>query len=344
MVKVVVLIVGYRNSGDIADCLRALAAADAEPSFGVFIAENGGASGMDALTAQLDAGDAAWRRADAPAAPTNPPNSRRSCGYRLIKPDGGAGGSVHLAEMDENLGYAGGVNSWLRPLLAVPGWDAAWVLNPDTQPEHDALAELAAYAESHGKGMVGSCIIHTDRMDKVFTRGLHWNKFAGRVQAIDRGAEIAVEPDAATVEARLTAPSGASVYVTRKLIESIGLMDERYFLYVEDLEWGERARRLGMLGYAHRSRVLHKCGSTIRGTAGRSARSPISVYLGMRNMVLFVRTTHPLWLPWTVVMQAAYLALYGAVGAFANMAVGFEGLAAGLRGQVARPDRFVDTH
>ena len=82
---------------------------------------------------------------------------------------------MHVAEMDENLGYAGGVNAWLRPLLSNPGWDGVWVLNPDTQPEPDALAELVEYAERHDKGMVGSCIIRTDRLDRVFTRGLEWN-------------------------------------------------------------------------------------------------------------------------------------------------------------------------
>ncbi len=342
MASVVVLIVGYRNPGDIADCLRALAAADAEPSFNVFIAENGGAAGMDALTAHLDAGDPAWRKADAASAPTRPPNSRRSRNYGLVRPDGVDGASVHVAEMDENLGYAGGVNAWLRPLLALPGWDAVWVLNPDTQPDAHALAELALYSRRHDKGMVGSCIIRTDQMDRVFTRGLQWNKVASRAEAIDRGAELAVEPDAATVETRLSGPSGASIYVTRRLVETIGLMDERYFLYNEDLEWGERARRLGMLGYAHKSRVPHKCGTTLGSAPGRRARSRLSVFLNIRNTILYVKANRPLWLPWTVLMQLAYIATYGVAGAFANMAVGFEGLAAGLKGEVGRPDRFLD--
>ena len=200
MISVVVLIVGYRNSPDIVDCLRALAAAGSGPSFDVFIAENGSAAGMDALIARLDAGDSAWRRSDAAAPPTRPRNARRICDYRLVRPNGGAGAFVHLAEMDENLGYAGGVNAWLRPLLAVPGWDAAWLLNPDTQPEPDALAELASYAASHAKGMVGSCIIYSDRLDTVSTRGLEWKKLASRVLAIDRGVKLAIEPDASRVE------------------------------------------------------------------------------------------------------------------------------------------------
>jgi GT2 family glycosyltransferase len=341
LTSVVVVIVGYRNAADVADCLRALAASRPQPSFEIFVAENGGAAGMDALVARLDAGESAWRKENAAAAPIKPLKARRTRDFTLVRPNGGAGAAVHVAELDENLGYAGGVNAWLRPLLSIPGWDGVWVLNPDTEPEPDALVELVEYAERHDKGMVGSCIVRTDRLDRVFTRGLEWNRIAARAEAIDRGAELAVEPDASTVESRLTAPSGASVYVTRKLIESIGLMDERYFLYAEDLEWGERARCLGMVGYAHRSRVPHKCSTAIGGGTSRAARSRLSVYLAARNAILFVKHKHPLWLPWTVLMQAVYVAAYGAAGSFANMAVGFEGLAAGLLGKVGRPDRFL---
>ena len=65
--SVVVVIVGYRNAADVADCLRALAASRPQPSFEIFIAENGGAVGMDALMARLDAGESAWREEDAAA-------------------------------------------------------------------------------------------------------------------------------------------------------------------------------------------------------------------------------------------------------------------------------------
>src|SRR5574337_2064968 len=95
-----------------------------------------------------------------------------------------------------------------------------------------------------------------------------------------------------------------------------------------------------MLGYAHRSRVPHKCGTTIGGAAGRAARSKLSVYLAARNMVLFTKDKHPSWLPWVVFMQAVHSASFGAVGAFANMAEGFRGIAAGLRGEVGPPDRY----
>ena len=46
------------------------------------------------------------------------------------------------------LGYAGGINAWLAPLLELGGWKGAWILNPDTTPEAHALAALVMRAET----------------------------------------------------------------------------------------------------------------------------------------------------------------------------------------------------
>ena len=59
---------------------------------------------------------------------------------------------VHVGEACENLGYAGGVNAYLEPLLAIAEWPGVWILNPDTEPEPDALRELVQYAVKHRPG------------------------------------------------------------------------------------------------------------------------------------------------------------------------------------------------
>ena len=83
--------------------------------------------------------------------------------------------------------------------------------------------------------------------------------------------------DLPAIERAMDSPSGASMYVTRRCIEQIGLMDESYFLFYEDLDWGVRAKKHG-LGYASDSIVAHQRGTTT-GSAGRStALSRLSVY------------------------------------------------------------------
>ena len=64
-------------------------------------------------------------------------------------------------------------------------------------------------------------------------------------------------------------------------------MEERYFLYIEDLEWGLRAKRTNNIGYAFESVVYHKGGTTV-GTGTVKTVSPFATYLGYRNRMLFV--------------------------------------------------------
>ena len=193
--------------------------------------------------------------------------------------------------------------------------------------------------------MVGSRIVEKANPFVIANRGLAWRKLRAATLGVDRGGAAEVEPDSEGLESRLDAPSGASMYVTRACIEGIGLMDEGYFLYFEDLEWGLRAKKTFGVGYAYRSVVYHAGGTTIGGSGRRSDHSPLSVYLNFRNRILFVRRNFPRWLPWTVIMQ-----VLDAVRCYAlpwrprNLGAAFRGLLAGIAGESGRPDHILRHH
>jgi GT2 family glycosyltransferase len=337
--RVVVLVVGFRNPGDIVACLQALAEAQPDPSAEVFIAENGGPAAVDALLHQmLDAGHC--RIVPNEAIPTDPELMPRR--WRLVwnRPDGTPRLWLNVAEIAENVGYAGGVNAWLRPLLQVPGWDGAWILNPDAEPSPTALAELVAYARIHGKGMVGSRLTVSVDSTQIHSRGLAWRKLIAKTEAVDYHAPITLIPTPDEVDARLDSPSGASLYVTRAMIETIGLMDDRYFLYFEDLDWGLRAKAAGGIGYAHASIVPHAGGTTTRTSDRRT--STLTTYLEFRNRILFVRSHYPRLLSWTIAMQVLHAAAFVRAGSFASMKAALRGLVAGVRGEVGRPDHILE--
>ena len=225
----------------------------------------------------------------------------RACRLRLA----GGQATVAIGEARDNFGYAGGINAWLRPLLAEPGWTAIWILNPDTWPEPDALAELVAYAEKRGKGMVGSRLMIPGRSDIASSRGLKWNKLSARLTGVDIFAPVSPEPDPEDVERRMDSPTGPSMYVTRNCIERIGLMDESFFLYWEEVDWAIRAKAECGVGYAHKSVVPHVMGTTTGSAGGRAKRSAFSVYLGHRNQLHFVRRHHPRWFLWTLFVRSS---------------------------------------
>ncbi len=336
-----IVIVSYARAQDVAACVRALARLATKPTFEVFVAENAGPAAFDALVSEL-AGPSGPCVAAAPAdADLVCPIAVSQRRLRLWREAGAPETYVHVAKMPENLGYAGGVNAWLRPLLTVPGWRGAWILNPDTEPEAEALAALVAYAATRAKGLVGSRLVFKTDRSRIQTRGLSWHKFRATVLGVDKHAAATIEPDVLELESRLDAPSGASTYATRELIERVGLMREHYFLYFEDLDWGVRARRRGQsIGYAHSSVVLHQGGSTIGSAHVRSERSRLSVYLDMRNRLLFVREHQSLWLPWSIAVGLAETAVYVTAGSIPNFMAGLKGLTAGVLGEAGRPTSF----
>jgi N-acetylglucosaminyl-diphospho-decaprenol L-rhamnosyltransferase len=310
-----------------------------EPSFDVYICENGGASAFDALISALIDNQGPCKEEPASEILSQPVFCfvrLRHLQLRRRK------ARVFVAEAEENLGYAGAINAWLHVLLTYSAWPGIWILNPDTQPQPSALAELVAWSTARRKGMVGSRVVRSPGAEYGFNRGLRWRPILATTAGVDKGTPIAVAPDPDNLEARLDAVSGASVYVTRECLETIGLMDERYFLYFEDLDWGYRTKDSFGLGYAHGSVVVHGGGTTIGTAARRSKTSPLSVYLDFRNRVHFVREHHPFWIGWTLLMLLIRSFEYGMAGSLTNMSTALRGVYAGIAGETGRPDRVFD--
>jgi GT2 family glycosyltransferase len=116
-------------------------------------------------------------------------------------------------------------------------------------------------------------------------------------------------------------------------------MDEQYFLYFEDLEWGIRAKRkLWKLGYADRSIVAHKGGTTIGSSRTRAGASILSVYLDFRNRVIFVRAHYPRWIFWTLFVLVLRALEFSLAGATRNTRAALNGIAAAIRGEIGRPE------
>ena len=79
------------------------------------------------------------------------------------------------------------------------------------------------------------------------------------------------------VERQLDYVTGASMLVSKAFIDDVGLMEEDYFLYFEEIDWAERGRRstahAWKLGFARDSVVLHKVGASDgTGTSKSSTR------------------------------------------------------------------------
>ena len=344
-----IIIVGFRNPKDIDRCLSALSRMGRTPPFDVFICENGGAEAYEELVSTLNQTAGSCSDRGVPVSNLLEASSIsqhfvRTMRLRLRTSEANAAIIVHVGEAPANLGFAGGVNAWLRPLLKQGGWPGIWILNPDTEPAPDALKELALYADQHGRDMVGSRLVARHAPDVVQARGLAWRRWRGAAMLVDLQVPVGICPPPDDVDGRLDSPSGASMYVTRDCLTRIGLMDERYFLYFEDLDWGIRAKRQGKIGYADDSIVMHDGGTTIGSAMTRQQQSPLAIYLDFRNRLLFVRSHGIRWLAWTILIELAEILDLARLRAFRNMTVAARGMVAGLKGQTGRPDHIIRAH
>lgn len=329
-----VIIVSYRNPEDVVECLRALREAAAEPAFDVYICENGGAAAFQSLATAIS-NENGLCEASFPSIAIDGIDQFRKISYFRFRD---RNSRVTLAEAVENLGYAGAINPWLTVLSRIGDWPGVWILNPDTHPDRSALAHLVAGAATRRLGMVGSRVVPPATDDIVFTRGLRWSPIRATTIAMDRDAPKNPPPDLERLERRIDAVSGVSVYVTRACLDSIGPMDERYFLYFEDLEWGIRAKRKSWrLGYADRSIVAHKGGTTIGSARTRAGASILSVYLDFRNRMIFVRRHYPWWTLWTLFVLVLRAVEFSLAGATRNTGAALNGIAAAIRGEIGRP-------
>jgi GT2 family glycosyltransferase len=135
-----------------------------------------------------------------------------------------------------NLGFGSGVNVALRPLLAGPPRDVL-LLNPDATLTLDDLETLAGYLHAPGNERVGAVAPRLESGDGCEERVV-W-PFPSPARAWVEAFGLGRMP------ARRTFVIGAVLLLRWDALSQVGLFDERFFLYAEEVDWQRRALALG---------------------------------------------------------------------------------------------------
>ncbi|MGQ0457929.1 MAG: glycosyltransferase family 2 protein [Hyphomicrobium sp.] len=187
---------------------------------------------------------------------------------------------VQLAALPKNGGFGYGNNAIIRQRLGAP--DAPhyfWLLNSDTIVRPGALAALVSHLERRPEaGMAGSRLEDPD--GTLQCSAFRFHSILGEFEAsIGLGIvsrllrNWAVSPPLNNEPSRFDWLSGASLLVRADTFRSVGLMDERYFLYYEETDFCLRARSAGWAcWYVPDSRVVHLVGQST-GITDRSAQT-----------------------------------------------------------------------
>lgn len=195
---------------------------------------------------------------------------------------------------ESNLGFTGGNNMGIHYAIERFNSDAIILLNNDTILDPDCFQKLVDHASAFpmagmicpkiyfapGREFHETSYTETMKGNVVWYGGgsIDWQHlvaFHRGVDEIDRGQfALQLQNDFAT---------GCCVLIKREVLEKTGLLDKRYFLYLEDVDLSIAARRFGYeIHFANEAKVWH-----INAGSSKGAGSVIHTYYQTRNRLLF---------------------------------------------------------
>jgi len=208
---------------------------------------------------------------------------------------------VRMFSQSTNLGFAGGTNAGIR----VAKGEFIFTLNNDTIADSHMLEEIVRPMQLDSRvGVCGSKILLPDgRINStaicISRSGAAWDRGMG-------------EPDQGQYdmpEEVFGACAGAALY-RRSMLEEIGLFDEDFFLFMEDVDLAFRARLSGWkCMYVPPARVIHVHGGTTE------PGSDISMYYVNRNLLWYAVKNFPsraliMFIPWIIGRNIAVIPYY----------------------------------
>jgi GT2 family glycosyltransferase len=262
-----IIIVNYNTSKDVQACLASLAASPPDLPHHICVVDN--ASTDDSVAAVT----AAWPEVD-------------------------------VAALSENVGFAAANNIGIRRSSA----PLVLLLNSDTIVPPGAIDRLAARLEATGAVAAGPRLVNAAGVPEVsfgpMLSPLGEARQLFRVRRARIGAAWAQRATARLLAREQTVDwvSGACLLVRRAAAEAAGLLDERYFMYEEDVDFCAALRaRGGRVLFTPAAQIVH-----LRGRSFAATGAPISP-LYDRSHVRFYEKHAPLWTP----LLRAWLAVRG---------------------------------
>ena len=237
-----IVIVHYETPSLLVACLEALAASSGSVTSEVFVVDN----------ASTDFDPDAMRRAFPRA---------------------------HFLINDSNVGFARASNQGLR--LTTGRY--ALLLNPDTVVAPDTLATMVAYMDARPEVGCATCRLELEdgtldlacrRLFPTPARSFYRITMLSRLFPGNRrfGQYNLTYLDERQ-ETEIDSPCGAFMMVRRKVLEEVGLLDEAYFMYGEDLDWAFRIKAAGWrIMYTPATTVQHRKRASSRRFRQRTIR------------------------------------------------------------------------
>lgn len=210
---------------------------------------------------------------------------------------------IEVVASEYNGGFAYGNNFAIRRALAAGQRpDYFYLLNSDAFPDPGCVKSLVDFLDRHSEAGIAGSYVHGPEPEPHKT-AFRFPSLASELEStlgvglVSRLLEpwiVALPFPTQTRQVDWLA--GASMLIRRKVVETIGLMDETYFLYFEETDYCLQARRAGFTThYVVESSVTH-IGSVSTGYKDKSRPTPTYWYFSRRHYFLKNHGRLALWI------------------------------------------------
>ncbi len=185
---------------------------------------------------------------------------------------------VHLIENEENLGFTRANNQAIAKCQS----DLILLLNPDTLIQDGALDKMVQFMEEHPDVGVSGCrVLNEDGSLQLACRrsvpspAVAFYRLSGLSRLFPNSKAMArynltyLDPDKPH---EVDAVSGAFLLIRKQVVDQIGMLDEDFWIFGEDIDWCIRAKKTGWkVMYYPDARIVHYkgigCGTNSRKTS-----------------------------------------------------------------------------
>lgn len=204
--------------------------------------------------------------------------------------------TVRIEQTGSNVGFAGGANHGLRAARA-SGAEYILLMNNDVEVAPDAVSELVHAAAEHSDAMLlGPKIYYADEPDVIWSAGGAVSFWTGHIRHLGIREKDLGQYDELREVDYLT---GCAVLLPAGMLDTVGELDETYYMYNEDTDWSTRVTRSGgKVVYVPSARLWHKVSSSSGG-----GLTGYKIYHRIRSTLTYFRR-YAAWYHWFGILPA----------------------------------------
>lgn len=192
---------------------------------------------------------------------------------------------------NENLGFTGGNNRGIQFALE-KGFKQILLLNNDTEVSPTFLSKLLEFKaknQAQKLGILQPLILYSHNRSKIWNAGGGFHKFLGISSTRGEGATLKERMPIGNEE--IDWATGCCMLIEAAAIRDVGLLNDAYFAYFEDVDWSLRFRARGYLNFLVTDAVIyHDAGASSKKKHDEGTLHPVVLYYTSRNQLFQLKS------------------------------------------------------